>query len=55
MLWLLQCSSQLILLDRVSLGLSLLTAPIGIGLITLAVRDKPPLIQAANRSGGGTL
>jgi ABC transport system ATP-binding/permease protein len=43
-----QRSSQLILRDRVSLGLSLLTAPIGIGLITLAVRDKPPLIQAAN-------
>jgi ABC transport system ATP-binding/permease protein len=35
---------QLIWRDRVSLGLSLLTAPIGISLITLALRDKDPLI-----------
>lgn len=30
--------------DRVNLGLALLTAPIGISLILLAVRDKDPLI-----------
>lgn len=35
---------QLISRDRISLGLSLLTAPIGISLITLALRDKDPLI-----------
>lgn len=35
---------QLISRDRISLALSLLTAPIGISLITLALRDKDPLI-----------
>ncbi len=35
---------QLVLRDPVSLVLSLLTAPIAIGLITLAVRNKAPLI-----------
>ncbi|MBO0350334.1 ATP-binding cassette domain-containing protein [Phormidium pseudopriestleyi FRX01] len=30
--------------DRINLGLVLLTAPIGISLITLAIRDKDPLI-----------
>ncbi len=35
---------QLIWRDRISLSLSLLTAPIGISLITLALRDKDPLI-----------
>jgi ABC transport system ATP-binding/permease protein len=35
---------QLILRDRVNLLLSLLTAPIGIALITLAIKDKTPFI-----------
>jgi energy-coupling factor transporter ATP-binding protein EcfA2 len=35
---------QLLLRDPANLRLSLLTAPIGISLITLAVRDKDPLI-----------
>jgi ABC-type multidrug transport system ATPase subunit/pSer/pThr/pTyr-binding forkhead associated (FHA) protein/ABC-type multidrug transport system permease subunit len=35
---------QLVWRDPVNLGLSLLTAPIGISLITLAVRGKAPLI-----------
>ncbi len=35
---------QLILRDPINLGLALLTAPIGISLITLAIRDKDPLI-----------
>ena len=35
---------QLVLRDRVNLALALLTAPIGIGLITLAVRNKDPLV-----------
>lgn len=38
---------QLVLRDRVNLVLSLLTAPIGISLITLAVRDKAPLVLGA--------
>lgn len=38
---------QLVLRDRVNLALALLTAPIGISLITLAVRDKAPLIAGA--------
>ncbi|NJO40873.1 MAG: ATP-binding cassette domain-containing protein [Cyanobacteria bacterium RU_5_0] len=37
---------QLVLRDRVNLALALLTAPIGISLITLAVRDKDPLVPA---------
>jgi ABC transport system ATP-binding/permease protein len=36
---------QLVLRDPVNLGLALLTAPIGISLITLAVRDKAPLVM----------
>ncbi|WP_254568088.1 ATP-binding cassette domain-containing protein [Oscillatoria sp. HE19RPO] len=35
---------KLVQRDRINLGLVLLTAPIGIGLITLAIRDKDPLI-----------
>ena len=35
---------KLIFRDPINLGLSLLTAPIGIGLILFAVRDKNPLI-----------
>lgn len=35
---------QLIVRDRVNLLLSLLTAPIGIALITLAIKDKTPFI-----------
>jgi ABC-type multidrug transport system ATPase subunit len=35
---------KILLRDRINLGLSLLTAPIGISLITLAIRDKAPLI-----------
>ncbi|MCP2727824.1 FHA domain-containing protein [Limnofasciculus baicalensis] len=35
---------QLIQRDPINLGLSLLTAPIGISLITLAIKDKNPLI-----------
>ncbi|MDT9341055.1 ATP-binding cassette domain-containing protein [Trichodesmium erythraeum 21-75] len=35
---------KLILRDPINLGLSLLTAPIGIGLILFALRDKNPLI-----------
>ncbi len=35
---------QLVLRDPVNLALGLLTAPIGISLITLAVRDKAPLV-----------
>ena len=35
---------KLILRDPVNLGLSLFTAPLGISLITLAIRDKNPLI-----------
>lgn len=35
---------QLVVRDPVNLALALLTAPIGISLITLAVRDKAPLI-----------
>jgi ABC-type multidrug transport system ATPase subunit len=44
--WLLltQRYCQLILRDKVSLVLSLLTAPIGIALITLALKDKVPFI-----------
>ncbi|BAY09838.1 ATP-binding cassette domain-containing protein [Calothrix sp. NIES-2098] len=44
--WLLltQRYGQLILRDRVNLALSLLTAPIGISLITLAIKDKAPFI-----------
>ncbi|MBD2205816.1 ATP-binding cassette domain-containing protein [Calothrix sp. FACHB-1219] len=38
---------QLILRDRVNLLLSLLTAPIGIGLITLAIKDKIPFVLGA--------
>lgn len=41
---LLQRDIQLVLADRFNLGLSLLTAPIGIALITLAIRDRDPLI-----------
>ena len=35
---------KLILRDKINLGLSLLTAPVGIGLMTLALPDKNPLI-----------
>ncbi|OUL17610.1 maltooligosyl trehalose synthase [Nostoc sp. RF31YmG] len=44
--WFLLCQRywQLILRDRVNLLLSLLTAPIGISLITLAIRDKTPFV-----------
>lgn len=35
---------QLVVRDPVNLGLSLLTAPIGIGLITLAIRNKNPFL-----------
>ncbi|BAZ01384.1 FHA domain-containing protein [Tolypothrix tenuis PCC 7101] len=35
---------QLIVRDRVNLGLALFTAPIGIGLIMLALRDKTPFV-----------
>ncbi|MGK7877131.1 MAG: FHA domain-containing protein [Xenococcaceae cyanobacterium] len=35
---------KLILGDPINLGLALLTAPIGISLITLAIRDKDPLV-----------
>ncbi|GAB4228137.1 MAG: ATP-binding cassette domain-containing protein [Elainellaceae cyanobacterium] len=38
---------QLIRRDRINLALALLTAPIGISLITLAVRDKEPLVVGA--------
>ncbi|MBW4519620.1 MAG: ATP-binding cassette domain-containing protein [Scytolyngbya sp. HA4215-MV1] len=41
-----QRAFQLTLRDPVNLGLALLTAPIGISLINLAVRDKTPLIGA---------
>ncbi|EDZ97196.1 MULTISPECIES: FHA domain-containing protein [Limnospira] len=41
---LLQRDIQLVLADRFNLGLSLLTAPIGIALITLAIREQEPLI-----------
>ena len=37
---------NLIVRNQVYLGLSLLTAPIGIGLITLAIRDKNPLFPS---------
>lgn len=44
-LWILtQRYFQLIIRDRVSLILSLITAPIGIALITLALRDENPLL-----------
>ena len=46
-LWLLtQRSFQLVCRDPVNLGLSLVTAPIGIGLIILAVGGKDPLVLA---------
>jgi ABC transport system ATP-binding/permease protein len=35
--------STILLRDRLNLAISLLTAPLGIGLITLAIRDKNPL------------
>ncbi|MGB3693100.1 MAG: ATP-binding cassette domain-containing protein [Spirulinaceae cyanobacterium] len=35
---------KLISRDRINLGLALLTAPIGISLITLAIQDKNPLV-----------
>jgi ABC-type multidrug transport system ATPase subunit len=35
---------QILLRDRINLGLSLFTAPIGISLINLAIQDKEPLI-----------
>lgn len=38
---------QLVLRDRISLSLALLTGPIGIGLIKLAVEDKDPLVSLA--------
>ena len=41
--------------DRVNLALALLTAPIGIGLITLAVGDKNPLAPAASNNTDATL
>ncbi|MEG3844917.1 FHA domain-containing protein, partial [Microcoleus sp. herbarium14] len=41
---------QLISRDLVNLGLALLTAPIGISLLRLAVRDKDPLIGAPEPS-----
>ncbi|MBD2167963.1 ATP-binding cassette domain-containing protein [Calothrix membranacea FACHB-236] len=36
---------QLIVRDRVNLGLALFTAPIGISLIILALRDKTPFVE----------
>lgn len=36
--------STILLRDRLNLAISLLTAPLGIALITLAIRDKNPLI-----------
>jgi ABC-type multidrug transport system ATPase subunit len=36
--------STILLRDRLNLAIALLTAPLGIGLITLAIRDKNPLI-----------
>jgi ABC transport system ATP-binding/permease protein len=51
--WLLmQRYGQLVWRDRVSLGLALITAPIGIGLITLATRDKQPLVLGAEADAG---
>jgi ABC-type multidrug transport system ATPase subunit len=47
---LIQRSLNITLRDRVYLALSLLTAPIAIGLIPIAVRDKDPLVAAT----GGT-
>ncbi|MEI6441850.1 MAG: ATP-binding cassette domain-containing protein [Nostocales cyanobacterium ELA583] len=39
-----QRSGQLIVRDKINLALSLLTAPIGISLITLAMKDKAPFV-----------
>ncbi|MBO9998237.1 MAG: ATP-binding cassette domain-containing protein [Cyanobacteria bacterium SID2] len=41
---LLQRDTHLLFADRFNLGLALLTAPLGIALITLAIRDRDPLI-----------
>ncbi|OAB61099.1 maltooligosyl trehalose synthase [Leptolyngbya valderiana BDU 20041] len=41
---LLQRDTQLVFADLTNLALSLLTAPIGIALITLAIRDRDPLV-----------
>ncbi|KPQ39745.1 MAG: putative ABC efflux pump [Phormidium sp. OSCR] len=41
---LLQRDIQLVLADKFNLALALLTAPIGIGLITFAIRDREPFI-----------
>lgn len=41
---LLQRDIQLVLADTLNLSLSLLTAPVGISLITLAIRDKAPFV-----------
>jgi ABC transport system ATP-binding/permease protein len=49
---LMQRYGQLVLRDRVSLGLALVTAPIGIGLITLATRDKQPLVLGTADDAG---
>ncbi|MFM2432521.1 MAG: hypothetical protein RLZZ511_3735 [Cyanobacteriota bacterium] len=49
---LIQRHSQLILRDRVSLVLALITAPIGIGLITLATRNQQPLVPSASDDAG---
>jgi ABC transport system ATP-binding/permease protein len=51
-LLLMQRYGQLTLRDRVSLGLGLVTAPIGIGLITLATRDKQPLVIGLEEDAG---
>jgi energy-coupling factor transporter ATP-binding protein EcfA2 len=45
---LIQRSLSITLRDRVYLALSLLTAPIAIGLIPIAVRDKAPLVAATS-------
>lgn len=52
MLLLVQRYGQLICRDRVSLLLSLITAPIGIGLITLATRDQQPLVLGPEDNAG---
>ena len=44
LLLLTQRSGQLIVRDKINLVLSLLTAPIGISLITLAMKDKAPFV-----------
>lgn len=41
---------KLILRDKINLGISLLTAPFGISLITLAIQDKVPFILSNEQS-----